>query len=236
MNGYWIMAIICLIIALFLFVQDQSRLLQLVSLPLFLLAVNLFAGGYVLRMTENLNYLTLPFVDLFSSDKDLLLDAGCGTGRTTIAVSRVIKNGKIVALDRFDAKYWEGGGRALLESNLRIAKISDKVQVEKGDVTCLHFENEKFDSAISAHMIDHLGEARLPGLKEINRTLKKDGRFLLIVSVPGWATFAAANFLCLTLKTRDEWKKLFPQAGFELLEEGTINSAVYFLLKKSAKE
>lgn len=237
MNGYRIMGIICLVIALFLFVQDQSRLLQFVSLPLFLLTINLFAGSYVLRMTEDSDYLTLPFVDLFASNKDLLLDAGCGTGRTTIAAGKVIKNGKIVAVDKFDSKYWEGGGRMLLERNLSIAKISDKVQIEKGDVTRLHFENEKFDSAISAYMMDHLGlgKTKLLGLKEINRTLKKDGKFLLIVFVPGWMTFAVANFLSLALTTKDEWKKLFPQAGFDLLEEGAINGSVYFLLKKFSK-
>jgi precorrin-6B methylase 2 len=61
----------------------------------------------------------MPMVDLLSGESDLALDGGCGAGRTTVALGRALKKGRIVALDRFDSDYIEGGGRALLERNLR---------------------------------------------------------------------------------------------------------------------
>jgi tRNA G46 methylase TrmB len=46
----------------------------------------------VARSFTTTDNLTLPFVDLFSSDKDLIIDAGCGFGRTMVELSKVSKN------------------------------------------------------------------------------------------------------------------------------------------------
>jgi SAM-dependent methyltransferase len=232
MNGYWIAGTVCVVLAALLFIQLQSSPWQLLPIGLGLAALNLFAGNYVWRMGKTTDYMTLPFVDLFSSDHDLVLDAGCGSGRTTVALSRILKNGSIVALDLFTADYIQGGGRTLIERNLKIAGVADKVQIVKGDITQLEFEDNKFDAAISTYMVDHLGAAKLPALKEVQRTLKPGGKFLLVVFEPNLYTFAVANVLCLTMASRQVWKGLFRQAQLTLLQEGSINGGAYFLVQK----
>ena len=168
-------------------------------------------------------------VDLLSGPDDLVLDAGSGAGRTAIAIGRIVRNGRIVAVDRFDSNYIADGGRALLERNIALAGLADRVDVEHGDLTALPFKEGTFDSAVSAHAIDHLGRNKQRGLEEILRVLKPGGRFLLVVWVPGWTMFAVANLLSFFLTRPQRWRDMASEAGYELLDEGTFNG-VWFLL------
>ncbi|MBY9006359.1 MAG: class I SAM-dependent methyltransferase [Candidatus Lokiarchaeota archaeon] len=231
MNAYWIIGLSLIIISVLIYFTFPF--LEIMSFVLILISINLFGGNYVWRRGMKIEYITLPFVDLFSSDEDLILDACCGTGRTSIAISKVMKKGNIIALDRFDANYIENGGQVLLEKNLKIARIHDKVTIVKGDITDLDFKDSHFDSIISTYAIDHLGKNKLKALKEINRVLKLDGKFLLVVFVPNIITFLAANILCLSFISKKKWKRLFSLSNFNLLDEGMINGTAYFLLEKS---
>jgi ubiquinone/menaquinone biosynthesis C-methylase UbiE len=232
MNLFWMMASVFLIAAVWVYLFN-SQLIWL-SLILFLISLNLWAGNSVLRVSNSQDYMTIPFVDLFSSKNEMVLDAGCGSGRTTLGLSKVMKTGRIVSLDRFDSDYIEDGGKALLERNLRIAGMSDRVEICQGDVTEMEFNDNSFDAVISSFMLDHLGKYKLDALKEINRVLKPGSRFLLIVFVPNYATFSVFNILCFTLTSREGWRKFFKQSNFTLKDEGIINSAVYFLIEKPA--
>ena len=233
MNMFWMIGTVFLMGTVWVYCYDHT--LVWFSLILFLIALNLFAGNYLLRTSKKNEYMTLPFVDLFRTDSDLILDAGCGAGRTTLELAKVMKKGKIVAYDRFDADYIENGGQSLLERNLKIAGIRDRVEIKKGDITAIPDNDDTFDSAISSYMMDHLGNYKLDGLKEINRVLKPGGKFLLIVFVPGVATFSVFNLFCFSLTSRKGWRQLFGQSNFSLIEEGVINTGIYFLIEKPAQ-
>lgn len=217
-----------------IFFYFKSAYIQLVSLPLLLLSANFFMGTYVTRNFTKTDNMTLPFVDLFSSDEDLILDAGCGSGRATIELSKVSRNGQIVALDLFDPKSESIGSRKLLEKNLEIAGITDKVQILQGDVTNLEFEDDTFESAISVLLINNLGKAKLIGLKELFRVLKPGGKILIMVPSFSLQTFAVMSFYSLMLTSSNEWRSLFEEAGFSYLDEGNINFGKFFLLQKIA--
>jgi SAM-dependent methyltransferase len=233
MNLFGLFFLILFISAIFVYFTDKK--LAWLSFLLLLGSFQLFAGYISITLSKKLDYMTLPFVDLLSSDKDLILDAGCGGGRTTVALSKVMKNSRIVALDRFDSNYIKDGGRAVLERNLSIAGIIDKVDICQGDITGLSFKDEHFDSAISSYMMDHLGKYKFQALREIDRVLKPGARFLLIVFVPNWFTFSIFSLFSRVLSTRKGWRSMFPEAGLQLIEEGAINGGVYFLLQKKAK-
>ena len=199
------------------------------SLALMLLAANFLVGARFIRSSARGDDAVLPMVDLLSGPEDLVLDAGTGAGRTAIAIGRIVRNGRIVALDRFDSNYIAGGGRALLERNVALAGLADRVEVKHGDLTALPFDDGTFDSAVSAHVIDHLGRNKQRGLEEILRVLKPGGRFLLVVWVPGWTMFAVANLFSFFLTRPQRWRDMASEAGYELLDEGTFNG-VWFLL------
>lgn len=199
-----------------------------------LLAACFFAGHLAAASTANPDNAALPMVDLLTGDHDRVLDGGCGAGRTTIAVSRILKNGSIVAMDRFDSDYIEGGGRQLLERNLNFASIADRVEIKQGDLTQLPFPDESFDAAVSAHAIDHLGAGKEKGLAEMRRVLKPGGRFLLVVWVPGWSMFAIANVMSFFLTRRSGWRQMAGRVGFKIQDEGTFNGVWYLLLHSPA--
>jgi SAM-dependent methyltransferase len=230
MNGLWIAALAVGTAAVVMQVAAPSW--WPAAFLLLLLAANLFAGNIFLRSSKRMEYVVLPMVDLLSDERDTVLDAGCGSGRTSIALTRAHRHARIVALDRFDAEYIEQGGRVLLERNLRIAGITDRVTVEKGDITALPFADGAFDSAVSAHVMDHLGPNKKRGLGEILRVLKPGGRFLLIVWVPGWVMFAIANVVSFFLTSKHAWREMAGRAGFEIRQEGIHNGTWFLLLQK----
>jgi SAM-dependent methyltransferase len=230
MNGHWLIA--AALGALALGLQIAWPWLWPCWLALALLAGNTFIGGLLLRSSKHPAWATLPLVDLLRSDRDLVLDGGCGAGRTTIALSRVLRGGRVVAVDRFDADYIVDGGRALLERNLRVAGIADRVSVERADLTALPFADGHFDAAVSAHAIDHLGKDQLRGLAEVARVLRPGGRFLLAVWVSGWGMLAVANLFCLLLTSRAGWRDLAARAGLRVVDQGTCNHAFFLLLEK----
>jgi SAM-dependent methyltransferase len=233
--GFFIGGILFLAMAVGILVVNSS--LFLLSGILFLVALQLFMGDLALRFIYRMDSeLVLPYVDLLSSDRDLILDAGCGSGRTSIAIEKIMKNGRIVAVDKFDADYIEEGGKKLLERNLKTANIRDKVDIETQDITGLKFGDGKFDAAVSSYMFDHLGDKKLNGLREINRILKNGGKFLLIVAVPNYFTYMIFSVISrLSLISVKDWNQLFRGAEFKCIGEGDINGGHYFLLEKAAQ-
>jgi SAM-dependent methyltransferase len=232
-HGTWIIGAICFVVSLFLFFHSRSLCIQVWSLPLLLLSVNFIIGSIIAQGVVATDYLTLPFVDLFSSDRDHILDAGCGSGRTTVVLGRVSKNGQITALDLFDPNNQGDLSRKdLLEKNLKIAKITERVRIVQGDVTRLEFPDDTFDAAASTLLLNNLGTAKLIGLKELFRVLKPDGKMLVVLPTPSLQTFAVMNVFCFMLTPREAWRSLFQATGFRLLDEGVINFGTFFLIQK----
>ncbi len=195
---------------------------------LLLLSVNLFIGNII---TNSDPTLTLPFGDLLRTG-NRVLDAGCGAGRTTVAIGKAMPEAQIVSLDRFDASYIENGGLNLFNINIEIARISDRVEIKQGDITAIPFDESQIDAVVSSYVFDHMGKQKLAALKETYRVLKPGGRFLLIILVRGYSSFGVANILSLFILRVSKWKKLFSLVNFTIIDEGIINSGSYFLLEK----
>jgi len=233
-NGFGFASFIVFLLAFYsFFALSGSLVLQMITFTiLLLLAINLFIGNIVAKTSKSKFNLVLPYVNLFKEGKDKVLDAGCGSGRTTISLSKANPNLQIVAFDRFDASYIENGGKSLLENNIKLAGISSQITIEKGDITAMPFPENYFDAAVSSYVFDHLGNNKLKALQEIWRVLKPGGRFLLVIMVRGYSTFAFANILGLIIAPRKLWRNLFNQSGLKLVDEGNINFGAYFLVEK----
>lgn len=230
----WLGALVAMAVAVA--VQVSAPAWWPVTCVLVLLAANGFAGYVMARAATRPDHAVLPMVDLVSSDSDVVLDGGCGSGRTSLWLGRVLRNGRIVALDRFDARYIDQGGRALLDRNLRRAGLADRVQTVSGDLTSMPFGDCTFDSAVSAHAMDHLGRHKERGLREMLRVLKPGARFLLVVWIPGWAAFAMASVMSFLMTRPEGWRRLAVRAGFEIADQGHFNGFWYLLLRRPHAE
>jgi ubiquinone/menaquinone biosynthesis C-methylase UbiE len=229
LNGFWVVSVLFLAAVIHIYMSFPG--LQLLAFFLFLLSVNFFIGNLVVRSAKHRQYITLPWVKLIPDGDSRVMDAGCGAGRSTIALSRIY-NGKITAFDLFNSDYIEGGGNTLLEKNLKLGGISDRVEIVQGDITKTNYQDGTFDAVISSFMIDHLGDQKLNALTEINRILKPGGRMLMIVLTPTLSSFAILNVLSFMLTSVGQWKSLFGKAGFKQVECAEINGGTYFLIEK----
>ena len=68
-NFPWILGLVFFITSFVIFFYFESPYIQVLSLPLILLSANFFMGTYVARNFSKTDNMTLPFVDLFSSDE-----------------------------------------------------------------------------------------------------------------------------------------------------------------------
>ena len=232
MNGLAIAALIAATLAIA--VMAAAPAWWPAAFALVLLCANFIVGNVIMRGFRRRDQVVLPMVDLLTGERDVVLDAGCGSGRTTIALSRVLKDGHVVAVDRFDAGYIDDGGRALLERNLALAGLTERVTVETADLTAMPFNDGDFDAAVSTHVYDHLGPHKQKGLDEAFRVLKPGGRFLLGVWVPGWTMFAVANVGAFLLTSKAAWRAMAGRAGFEVVDEGVFNNTWFVVLRKPA--
>lgn len=189
-------------------------------------------GGILMRQSRRTDIAILPMVPVLSGPTDHILDAGCGAGRTSLAIAKVMGAGRITALDRFDAYYIDGGGQDLLRSNLQLAGIAERVEIVAGDLTRMPFPQAHFESIISTNAIDHLGRDIPLGLAELQRVLKPGGRMLMVLWVPGWFTFAIASVASLALTTPKEWRRLLSGVGFAVEESGYVNGMWYVVARK----
>jgi len=98
-----------------------------VAIMLIPLAAAFFAGNLIMRSFRSRDHIVLPMIRLLKSDKDLMLDAGCGSGRTTIALGRILRSGHVTAVDRFDSDYTDEGGRRHIDLDLAVAGLTDRV-------------------------------------------------------------------------------------------------------------
>ena len=230
MNGLAIAALVALTAAVVVPLQWPG--LWPLSLAAVALASLFVVGNQIMRGFQRDDQVVLPMVDLVRGEQDRVLDAGCGSGRTTIALSRVLRSGRVTAVDRFDAGYIEGGGEALLRRNLDLAGLSGRVSIERADLTDMPFEAGAFDAAVSTHVYDHLGASKQRGLEEVFRVLRPGGRFLMGVWTPGWSMFAVANVFSLLLTSKAGWRGMAATAGFAALDEGMFNNTWFVLLEK----
>jgi len=100
-----------------------------------------------------------------------LLDAGCGTGGTTVELRRF---GEVVGIDLV----WEA---------LRPARGRGLTRLTRGSIERLPFLSESFDVVTSFEVVYHLGVGNdVCAFEEMRRVLRRGGLFLLRVPAHDW--------------------------------------------------
>src|SRR6059058_5932336 len=99
-----------------------------------------------------------------------ILDAGCGNGRYSRFLLREADADAIITGFDLSQKMLERARKRL--GNPRVTHAA-------ADLTRLPYAHAAFDAAVSGWVLEHLPDPR-PGLRELARVLKRDGKLLLM--------------------------------------------------------
>jgi arsenite methyltransferase len=204
------------------------------------LAVWGLCGAYIVHGPLRFSRpVALPTERFLPSGSGRVLDAGAGSGRSTVMVLLSRPAAKVVALDRFTGYYGIADNTPdRLRANARAAGAEERVEVKVGDMREMPFEDASFEGVVSVAAIDHLNREGVERtLSEVTRVLRPDGQFLLMVVHPDiWTKimlplphahgyFSGPSF-------PDRWRSQLTAAGLTVVEEGTQPATMYFLAQK----
>ncbi len=199
------------------------------------------AGFAIVQVVLGANRpLDLPTAAFLADGRGDVLDAGAGSGRSTVMVLRARPQARVTALDIYQGYFGiDDNTSERLLANARVAGAADRLDVVTADMRNMPLPNAAFDAVVSAVAIDHLDrEGIAKALSEIARVLEEHGEFLLIVlNVDGWVRFAypmAHHGYFSHSPSADAWRERLEHAGFKIVEEGTKPATLYFLARKAA--
>jgi len=155
----------------------------------------------------------------YAQSGDKWLDVGCGSG---LNFSQSIKVGI------------EAYGIDIVDKSIEIANTRGIKAIKCSACEKYPFPDKYFDFITATDVLEHLLENDVSkALNEIYR-VQKDGGYLLLASCPGNScnNKPVKNWkqhLHLTLKSKNEWLKMYEKHGFALVEESVCHA---FILKK----
>ena len=178
----------------------------------------------------------LPTQAFLPSGEGLVLDAGAGSGRSTLMVLAERSGARVMALDIFDGHFGISDNTPeRLMRNAQRAGSAERVRVIVGDMRAMPVATDTLDAAISSFAIDHLPEKGIhQALAELRRTLKPGGQFLMsTINADAYVRIAfplaAEHGYFGRGDARAQWTHLLESGGFEILEVGTVPGTLYFL-------
>ncbi len=198
------------------------------------------AGLVIVQLVIRINLpLELPTERFLTDGPGQVLDAGAGSGRSSLMVLLARPESRILALDLYDGYFGIPDNKPeRLFSNAARAGVVNRIRAKVGDMRDMPLDDESFDAAVSAFAIDHLSRDGVRrSLAEVQRVLRPDGQFLLMVINPDIWIRIAYPFLAhhgyFGPKTDQQfWKSNLTEAGFEIVESGTTPATLYLLARK----
>lgn len=153
---------------------------------------------------------------LHFGERDQVLDIGCGGGATLKRMSKRIPEGQLTGVD-----YSEVSVRMSSEMNEEDIRRG-KMEIFEASVEKLPFEEEKFDKIVTVESF-YFWPSPADNLREVLRTLKKGGVFLLVADVyqkehMEKETIENIRRYQMFNPTEREFRELFEQAGFTSVE------------------
>lgn len=121
----------------------------------------------------------LDGLDLRGNER--LLDLGPGRGAVLLAAAKRLPDGHAVGVDLWRSVDQSGNSRETTESNAEAEGVTDRIELETGDITELPFPDNDFDVVVSSLTIHniHAPAARATAVREALRVLRPGGHLVI---------------------------------------------------------
>jgi len=170
---------------------------------------------YSIHPTRSIDFSSMLDLD----GNELVLDVGCGLGRATVGVAKLLKTGKVIGVDIWDKIEVIGNSPEKAYKNAEKEGIKDNIEFRHGDVFNLPFEDFYFDVVICSGLITsfHSDEQKIKAMKEIYRVLKRNGTFLMREPVKKLKSLIilTPDILLIKMPSKNHWIKLLEKSGFK---------------------
>lgn len=172
-------------------------------------------AGKLIADEMNLNHYKLTSWGLGKIDikqDSIILDIGCGGGRTVNRLALLASEGKVFGIDySSDCVNWS------IEFNKGLID-GGKVEIHNASVEKIPFENNKFDLALAVETV-YFWPSLIENFSEIKRILKPSGRIMIINEMYASQSFKDRNDQYvkagnLKLHTPQELEELLKRAGY----------------------
>lgn len=146
---------------------------------------------------------------------DVILDAGCGTGKTLAYLANKT-NSQLIGVDQLEAM--------IKKASQRLQHTSVKLHL--ANIGSLPLENETIDCIISESVISFNNVRDC--LAEYHRVLRPGGTLYIVeITACDTLTFSEQDEInqfygTQSILTADEWNKLIKQAGFNVIESSPL--------------
>jgi ubiquinone/menaquinone biosynthesis C-methylase UbiE len=196
-------AILILFIVLFFFALHFIGISIMIMLFISIVLISIIGYSFVIRFKkqflkkrEALLKRIIELADIKGDEK--ILDIGTGSGFLAVGLSKYLKGGKTIGLDRYSLKSknlrshiidviktnFFGNTMKNAKDNLEIENVSDKCSFIEADITePIDFNDRYFDIIVSSQLLYCITkEKRTNVFKEIDRILKKGGKIIFFES------------------------------------------------------
>ncbi|KYK30470.1 MAG: hypothetical protein AYK22_03865 [Thermoplasmatales archaeon SG8-52-3] len=183
--------------------------------------------------TKSIDYSNM--IKLIGDEK--ILDVGCGLGRSTIGIAKLVKTGKVIGVDIWDKLEVTGNSEERAYKNAQLENVRKNVEFQYGDVFDLKFKNKSFDVVICSGLITsfHKDSEKIKAMTEIFRVLKTNGIFLMREPVKKLKTLLilTPDIFLINLPTKNKWNRLLEKSGFIIIDYIPHRISGSFKMKKS---
>lgn len=166
------------------------------------------------------------------AEQDQVLDIGCGGGATLKRMEKLVPEGHLTGVD-----YSAVSVKLSQETNAGDIR-KGRMEILEASVEQLPFADGTFDKIVTVESF-YFWPNPAENLKEVLRTLKAGGVFLLIADIyqkEAMAEETLENIRRYQLfnPTKEEFRKLFEQAGFQKVEVHTKEGEDWICVEGSA--
>ncbi|MDM5233313.1 class I SAM-dependent methyltransferase [Lysinibacillus pakistanensis] len=168
---------------------------------------NGFVGSVMLRIMNvahsGMNTWLIKHGDVY--DGDIVLDIGCGGGKTLQTLSKMNPAGKIYGID-----FSEQAVKDSIKTN-KMDVANGKVIVKQASVSNIPYTDQFFDT-ITAFQTHYFWPDLANDVKEVFRVLKHGGKFIIM------SELYKIHYHMKAYKTTSEIEQLFESVGFQKIQ------------------
>lgn len=164
-------------------------------------------GSFMLKIMNSAHYeMNKWALQMISINKDdVMLDVGCGGGKTLQLLSKINTYGKIFGID-----YSEQAVNDSIKANKLDIEMG-KMHIQQASVTELPFSTNYFD-VITAFQTHYFWSDLEHSVAEVFRVLRQQGSFLIIAEI------YKINYHMNAYTTKEQMEQLFYNVGFNTVK------------------